>query len=136
MLSVIEGMTLEQLNTIPEGFRNSILWNLGHVLVTQQSLCYRLSGNEMVVSDEMREAFMKGSDAGVYTRETLDYILNNFMVFVDRLEEDYQSGKFKTFTEYPTSYGITVKSIDDSITFNNLHEALHLGYIMAQKHLV
>jgi hypothetical protein len=52
------------------------------------------------------------------------------------LREDYQHGVFKSYKEYPTSYGFELKSIDDAIIFNNVHESLHLGTIMALKKLV
>ena len=34
-LKVIEGLTIEQLNKIPTGFSNNIIWNFCHV-----SLCF------------------------------------------------------------------------------------------------
>ncbi len=42
-------MAWEEVNTIPEGFSNSISWNLAHILVTQQLLHYKLSGLEMLL---------------------------------------------------------------------------------------
>ncbi|MFT7612776.1 MAG: hypothetical protein ACI9J3_001742, partial [Parvicellaceae bacterium] len=37
------------------------------------------------------------------------------------------------FTEYTTSYNITLKTVEEAIAFSNMHEALHLGYAMAIK---
>ena len=34
---------LDILNKIPSGFRNNILWNIGHSVVVQQVLVYRRS---------------------------------------------------------------------------------------------
>ena len=39
LLKITEDLTIEQLNKIPEGFKNNIAWNLTHLLVTQQLLC-------------------------------------------------------------------------------------------------
>lgn len=55
----IENHTLEQLNTIPAGFKNNIIWNIGHVVVTQQLLAYKLSGLAMKVSDDMVAKYQK-----------------------------------------------------------------------------
>ena len=53
MLKIIDGLSIEQLNAIPEGFKNNIAWNIAHLVVTQQLLCYRLSGVPCLISDEM-----------------------------------------------------------------------------------
>jgi len=32
---VVDGLTLKQLNTIPEKINNNIAWNLAHLVITQ-----------------------------------------------------------------------------------------------------
>jgi hypothetical protein len=49
----------------------------------------------------------------------------------DRLDRDYQEGIFRHYVPYKTSYGVELNNIDDAIIFNNIHEGLHLGYMMA-----
>jgi hypothetical protein len=39
----LSGYNLDQLNTIPEGFNNNLIWNIGHIIVSQQLLVYKLS---------------------------------------------------------------------------------------------
>ena len=51
----LEHYTLEQLNKVPEGFNNNLIWNIGHIVVVQQMLVYNLSGLPMMVSQEMVE---------------------------------------------------------------------------------
>ena len=43
-LNFLNTYNLEQLNKIPDGFSNNIIWNIGHIVVSQQALVYRLSG--------------------------------------------------------------------------------------------
>ena len=50
---------------------------------------------------------------------------------LERLEKDYQLGVFSNFNAYSTSYGLQLNSFEDAIQFNTIHEALHLGYMMA-----
>lgn len=133
ILQAIDGLTEEQLTTIPKGFNNNILWNLGHICVTQQALCYRLSGNTSKMPESLTNNYKKGTNATEVSPQDVDAFKDILLSQVDELESDYNNGLFKEFTVYPTSYGITLESIDDAIQFNLLHEALHLGYIMALK---
>jgi hypothetical protein len=55
----LEQFSLEQLNTVPNGYRNSIYWNIMHVVVTQQLLVYGLSGLPMLIDSQLVEAFRK-----------------------------------------------------------------------------
>ena len=137
VVKVIGGLTLEQLHTIPEGFKNHIAWNVAHLVVTQQLLNYRLSGKDCLVSDELIDAHRKGTfPTKVFTQEEFDNVLELLKTLPDTLEEDYNSGIFTEYKEYPTSTGFVLDSIDTSIAFNNMHESLHLGIIMSLRKLV
>jgi hypothetical protein len=56
---MLAGYTLDQLNTIPEGYSNNLIWNIAHIIVVQQMLVYKLSGLPMMISDEMVEKYKK-----------------------------------------------------------------------------
>ncbi len=136
VLAVIEGLTITELNTIPTGFNNSMLWNIGHMLVTQQVLHYRLSNLPMRLDKDFVDRFKKGSSAVYYDESVWETIKSNFLKTVDQLEEDVDNGLFQEFTMYTTSYGTTLTDIKSAIEFDLAHEALHFGYIMAQKRAV
>lgn len=137
VLKVIENLSLEQLNKIPDGFRNNIAWNVAHLPVIQQLLCYRLSELKITISDEMVEKYQKGTaPTKDITQQELDEIKVLFLRQVDEFKEDYTNNKFITYNSYPTSVNVTLNSIDDAIEFNNFHEGLHLGYILALKNIV
>jgi len=130
MLKVINNLSNEQLNKIPSGFKNNIAWNVAHLLVTQQLLCYKLSGLKCAISNEMVEKFQKGS-APNYTvsDEEFEIVKRQFLQFPIMLNEDYKHGAFKNYSEYITSVNVTLSSIDDAIDFNLYHEGIHLGVI-------
>ena len=137
VLKYIDGLTLEQLHTIPEGFKNNIAWNVAHLVATQQLLHYKLSGKDCLIPDELIEANRKGtSPSDKFTQETFDEIIELFKGLPDTLEEDYNEGIFTEYKEYPTSTGFVLDSIDTAIAFNNMHESLHLGVIMSLRKLV
>lgn len=134
ILNSIIDLTKDQLSIIPKGFGNNIIWNVAHVIVTQQLLVYKLSSAQPRITDEMIEKYKKGTKAEVSVSETeIEEIKNLLTQTVDWLEEDYEKGIFGEFNEYPTSYNIVLNSTEDAILFNNVHEGLHFGYIMAMK---
>ena len=49
---IVGTLTLGQMHKIPDGFNNNIVWNVAHLVVTQQLLHYRLTGKECLVSEE------------------------------------------------------------------------------------
>ncbi len=134
---ILENHTLEQLNKIPEGFSNNLIWNIAHIIVTQQILVYKLSGLPMMVSDEMVKKYMKGTkpeqDA---TQAEVDEIKSLLLATIEKTKEDFVKGIFKNFQEYPTSTGFVLTSVEGAMNFNTFHEGLHVGVLMSIRKLV
>lgn len=135
--NVLDNYSLAQLNLVPKGFKNNLFWNIAHVVVTQQLLCYKLSGLDVLVSDEWVKLYKKGTctsvDASISDLELLKKLVHST---IEQTEKDITLDVFQTFTEYPTSTGFVLKSIDDAFEFNNFHEGIHLGYVLALKKAV
>ncbi|MCZ0211646.1 DinB family protein, partial [Streptomyces sp. UMAF16] len=51
LIEMCEPLSVVQLNTIPNGFNNNIIWNFGHLIAAQQGLCYIRSGLKPVVDE-------------------------------------------------------------------------------------
>lgn len=133
----LEDFSLEQLNTIPTGFSNTLFWNIAHVVVTQQLLVYKLSGLPMLISDELVDKYKKGSKPEqAATQEEVDQIKALIFDLVDQAQADYGSGVFTQFTEYPTSSGFILKNVKHAMAYNNFHEGLHLGIMMSMKKIL
>ena len=137
LLKIIDNTSLEALNTIPEGFSNNIIWNIGHIVVVQQMLLYKLSGLPMMVSDEMVERYKKGTRPEEQaTAEEVALIKGLLFRTIEQSEQDYFSGIFKTYQEFTTMTGFHSQSAEDAISYNNYHEAVHTGIIMQLKKFV
>lgn len=131
ILKSIENLTIEQVNKIPEGFKNNIAWNVVHLVVTQQLLCYKLSGLPCLISDEMIEKYQKGTvpQQPISENDFLE-IKKLFLALPIKLKEDYKHKLFKNYSIYNTSVTITLNTIEDGIAFNSFHEGIHLGIIL------
>ena len=130
-LKLLENYSLEQLNKIPEGFSNNLAWNLGHIIVAQQGLVYRLSGLPTYVSDEMTNTYKNGSKpTGTTTQAEINELKVLLFSLIEKTKEDYANGKFVTYNEYTTGTGFHLASTMEAMNFNNYHEALHFGFMM------
>ena len=132
--SFLEHFTLEQLNKVPEGFSNNIFWNIAHTVVTQQLLVYSLSEIPMLVPNELVLKYKKGTKTEhVATQEEVDEIKALLFSTVEQTKADYAANIFKHYNSYTVSTKSTLTNVEDAITFNNFHEGIHLGYILALK---
>ena len=130
--SFIENHTLEELNKVPMGFNNNIIWNIAHTIVTQQLLVYSLSGLPMVVSDDLVAVFRKGTKTeSDLSQAEVDTIKGLLFSTIEKAKEDYKNKIFKTYNEYTVSTKSTLRTVEEAIEFNNFHEGIHFGYILA-----
>jgi hypothetical protein len=134
MATFLDSFSLEELNKVPTGFGNNIFWNIAHLVVTQQLLTYNLSGLPMLIDDELINKYRKGSkvEKEVFEAE-VDQIKELLFSTLERTKQDYKNGLFKNYNEYTVTTKSTLTNIEEAIEFNNFHEGIHLGYILAMK---
>lgn len=135
---ILKSHSLEELNKIPEGFNNNIIWNIAHTIATQQLLTYGLSGETIPVNMDFINAYKKGTKPeGPVTKGEVDVIHKMLFSTVETLKEDYNKGLFTSFKEYTLSTtGGVLSNVEHGIEFSNFHEALHLGCCVQLSKLV
>ncbi|RZJ54157.1 MAG: DinB family protein [Flavobacterium sp.] len=138
LLKILDNHSLEQLNKIPPGFNNNLIWNIGHCVSTQQVLVYKLSGLPTLVSEDYIQKYRKGSKPeGDVSQAEVDEIRELLQKTLDQAETDYNDDEiFKTYSEYTTSMGFTLRNVEDALNFNNYHEGIHTGIIMSIRKFV
>ncbi|EDM34259.1 hypothetical protein PBAL39_17529 [Pedobacter sp. BAL39] len=136
ILKLVEGLTEEQLNFIPEGFNNNIIWNVGHLIAAQQGICYLRAGQPPLVSMEFIENYKPGSKpSGPISKEKIDYIFAHFISTIEQLELDVTAKKFDNYSAWTSRYGVALNSMDEAIYFLPFHEGSHFGYLLALKRI-
>lgn len=137
-IALVEGMTIEQLNYIPEGFNNNIIWNFGHIIVATQGLCYLRTGVRPDYSIKYGAAYAKGSRP-TYTvsPEEVEDLKILAIETIEQIENDYQQGLFSEINPFATStYNEVMHTIEDVIITSAGHDNLHFGYALAQRRIV
>lgn len=133
----IDGLSDEALLDIPDRHRNNILWNIGHLIVSQQRLCYSLSGLDMYIPESMVPGFMPGTSPADWS-ETPDIgQIKSFLVELpERFAEDVAAGIFQEYKGYTTSTGFELITFKDGVAFNQFHEGVHVGVVLGLKKYV
>ena len=131
---LLEKFSLDQLNTVPKGYRNSIFWNVAHTIVTQQLLVYGLSNVPLLVDPDLVKTYRKDTKTvREATPDELTLVKSLLLSTIEQTQTDYDNGVFKNYTPYTTSINETLSTVDEAISFNAFHEGIHLGYILAMK---
>lgn len=137
LLAGINDLTTEQLNTIPQGFNNNIIWNLGHLIAAQQGVCYSRAGVKTWVPEGFFNNYKPGSKPeSKVNEEEIENIKELLFTSLDVLEQDYEKGLWTSYPAWSTRYGVELNSIDKAIEFLHFHEGLHSGYILTMKRIV
>ena len=137
LLNSISELTIEQLNEIPHGFNNNIIWNMAHLVAAQQGVCYKRAGIDLTVYESFFELYKPDTKPGKYVPEDeITQIKSLMLSTIDQFEEDYNNKKFLSYTAWTTRYGTALHDIDEALSFLPFHEGVHFGYIMALKRVV
>lgn len=137
LLKILESHSLEQLNKIPQGFNNNIIWNVAHCVAAQQTLVYKLSGLPTMVSEEFILKYRKGTKPeGDVSEDEVNEVKTLLLSTFEKTKNDFESGLFVDYNEYTTSMGFTLSNVQDALDFNNYHEGIHTGIVMTLRKLV
>lgn len=137
LLKILDSHSLEQLNKIPAGFSNNLIWNIAHCVSTQQVLVYKLSGLPMKVSEDFINKYRKGTKPeGDVSQAEVDEIRALLSTTLEQVQKDFANGIFQNYTEYTTSMGYTLRNINGALEFNNYHEGIHTGIVMSIRKFV
>ena len=87
-----------QMNLVPDKMKNNLVWNLGHLVFTQQMLCYGLGGLPTTIDTAYFSEFAPDT---VPTRhingEEILKIREAFVESFDKLASDIEAGKLKDY---------------------------------------
>jgi hypothetical protein len=137
LLKAVDGLTTEQLNKVPEGFNNNIIWNLAHIVAAQQNLCYKRAGLDIVIDEQYFTPYLPGTKPEKFIEANeVELIKASLLTTLDLLEADLQADKFANYVGWTTRYDVSLNSIDEALAFVPYHEGIHTGYIWALKRMI
>jgi len=135
--SIMDGLNADQLNTVPAGLDHNIIWNIGHIITSQQLFMYKRSDVPVKLSDEVIDNYKAGSPVRVdVPADEIEYLRGNLLKTLEQVRQDYETGVLKGFKAFELRSGVKLETIEDAISFHAFHEGVHLGWIITIAKLV
>ncbi|WP_347550923.1 DinB family protein [Pseudalkalibacillus hwajinpoensis] len=134
-IQALEASTEEIADKLPEGFSNTVRWNIGHILVTAELVLHRFTGMENNLPDHYSSLFKAGTHPTEWTVEPPDLIELKHHLLEQNNRFKSLEGKLNEQLENPFSIGsyLTLETVSELLLFLMNHENLHLGTISGIK---
>jgi hypothetical protein len=132
IIQLVQPLTTDQLNRIPDGMNNNIIWNMAHLIAVQQDRCYLQAGIEAHASDSLIANYKYGTKpAEKVDDQFYNSIKQQLVQHIEVAAEDYAQDKFRNFLPFNSRLypGLEISTIEEAFQFIVLHEGLHQGYI-------
>jgi len=138
-IAALDATPEEIVNEIPKGLSNNLLWNFGHIFVTQDHLLYSFLKISNNIPPNYQELFIMGSTPLNWNHDapSLLDIRKHLIEQPDRIMNTF-SGRLNDKGDKPFTLGPTVKftTLGEVIGFSNFHEGCHQGTINTIKRIL
>lgn len=140
-LRTLEGISEEAADVVPEGFRNGIRWNAGHVAVVLERFAFQYIGLPQRLPAGYKELFEYGTTPLNWPEgtvpPTLPELRETLSTQLGRIQEALGHRLPEAIVPpYTTSTGITLASPEQFLSFNLYHEGMHQSVIKQYKKLI
>ncbi|MEH7443607.1 DinB family protein [Bacillus sp. JJ1122] len=134
ILGVVEQVTAEEADLIPQGFNNNIRWNLGHIYLDQYLWIQAVTKEKAPVTEQFNKWFGYGSSPANFTSQTPSVVELRILLKdqPSKIKEEYRNRLEEEFP--PTEMGM--HTIEQVLTRTIFHEGMHLQTILDIKKLL
>jgi len=134
VLGVLDDVSEEKAEIIPEGFNNNIRWNLGHLYLDQYLWIQAVTKEETAVPEEFNKWFGFGTSPKNFTNETPSF--DELKILLEKqpneIKREYGNRLEEEFS--PTEMGM--HTIEQVLIRTIFHEGMHLQTILDIKKLI
>lgn len=141
VLKQLQGVTEETADRIPDGFRNSIRWNAGHIYVVLERYAFLYTGLPLHLPEGFKEQFefntsplTRPDGVRVPTLPELEQLMSGQLGRIQEALGDRLSERLAN--PYTTSTGMTLETPEQFLSFNLYHEGMHMSVIKLYKKLL
>ncbi|WP_316572560.1 DinB family protein [Neobacillus sp. YIM B06451] len=134
ILGCVADLSEEASNTVPTGFNNNILWNLGHIYLDQLLWIKHLTKEPIGIPEGFNEWFGFGTSPANWASQppSLEELKQLLARQPEWIKETYGDRLDETFPE--TESGM--QTIAQVLVRTIYHEGIHLGAIIALRKFI
>ncbi|GAB6991473.1 DinB family protein [Paenibacillus pini] len=116
-------------NIVPEGFNNSIHWQIGHILTVTNFLVFHFAGKPSVIPDNYPTFFGPGTKPADWTEEppAWDTLIAELSQQVELIQEHFE-GHLSDPVVVKENFA-KAETVDELLVMNLGHENSHAGMI-------
>lgn len=134
-LKVAQGITEENADIIPNGFPNSLRWQLGHIYVAVEGIVFRFANEIPHLPEGYLDLFKTGTKITDWqiTPPSLEELHPLLSQQVNRVKETF-SGRLDEKIENPFIMGtLKLETIGELLSYAAFHESEHIGIMKSLK---
>jgi uncharacterized damage-inducible protein DinB len=137
--SIVQDVSFDAALKVPDGFNNSILWNVGHILLAAEQFLFITTNRESILPEHYVQLFSRGTKPSEWTMEppSLESLLEQLDTQTERVKRTFLENideKIPTPFQFP---GLPpLETVGDVLLLTLYHETMHTGQIKALKRLV
>ncbi len=126
----------KQIEVIPEGWSNNLLWHMGHLVTVQQMLSHGLRKEPMDVKRNYIKFFTRGTSPadweGHKTVPDLKRLMGEMIDLTEKVFDDIEPFQDTPLEEpYTNMIGLTMRTPAEALNFSAGHDGIHLGLMLA-----
>lgn len=130
-LKLAASLPEEKVLVVPQGFRNHILWNLGHLALVTDKYAFTFTGRTSELPAIYQELFANGTSPLEWTSASpsLNDILTVLEAQPERVKTVLAGQLEEPIEPYTTSSGYRIETVGQLINFTTYHEGMHFSMI-------
>ncbi|MDR3541944.1 MAG: DinB family protein [Desulfosporosinus sp.] len=135
-INAVKEISESQADSVPEGFNNNILWNLGHILWAQEKFAFGFIPEPMQMPDGFTELFGRNTKPSEWKGQppTLQQMIELLEDQTSRIKERLDNRLVEAVANpFTMPSGLTLKTIGEFLTFSMYHEGMHVQTIKILK---
>lgn len=137
-LQVVQDVSEQEADIIPDGFNNNIRWNLGHVYLVQEMLAFSTAGEEAKLPEGFKTWFSMGTKPGDWEQAppTLPELCQLLTEQTESIAETF-AGRLDEASVHPKNIrNLSLQTIGEFLSFSIYHEGTHSQTMKMYKLLI
>ncbi|MFD1737273.1 DinB family protein [Bacillus salitolerans] len=130
-LAMLDTLSVNQIDKIPTGFNNNILWNIGHIFVSTESLLYGFVREQSPIEDRYVKLFTMNTSPKNWSGDIPSFheLKDNLTLQLERVQKEF-TGRLHEEGAKPFDLGtVQFTTVAEVFNFAIWHEGLHQGTI-------